>query len=110
MLENIEAIIGITIAAISIVATIITLWKGKKTKTLNNILSKIPEYINEAESIFGSGFGIAKLSYVTNKVQIDCVKSNIKISDSDIQSKIESTLSTPQSKTNNEIIRNDIKE
>lgn len=103
MLEQIETYIGIAVGIISIIGSIWLLFKNKKIKTVADITSKIPSYVSEAEEIFGTGTGAAKLSYVINKVQIDCVKASVKMTDTEIKAKVEEILATPQSKTTNEI-------
>lgn len=85
-------------AIITIITNVITLCKkNKKTKVLE-ILSNIPSYVSQAEQIFGSGNGQAKLQWVLTKVQIDSVKANVDISEEEATSQIESVLQTPQKK------------
>lgn len=85
-------------AVITIVANVITLCKKNKKAKVLEILSNIPNYVSQAEQIFGPGNGQAKLQWVLTKVQIDSVKANVDISEEEATSQIESVLQTPQKK------------
>lgn len=96
------ATIGTT--AISVITTILTIIANKsKTKSnklveLAKIAQKLPGYIQEAEQIFGGKTGTAKLAYVLNKVQIDCITKNIEYNEEQFKGEIENILSTPEKK------------
>lgn len=101
MIEQITTIISLAISAISIIAAIIqTIRKGKKSKTveLAKVVQKIPEFIKEAEEIIGNGKGIAKLSYVMNKIQLQCQLSGITYQEQAFKEEVEKILETPQKK------------
>lgn len=98
MIGGIATYVSIGITVIAVVVNIITLLSKNKKNTVLSIISKIANYVSEAESIFGSGNGQAKLNWVLTKVQIDAVKANVKIEDEAIIKQVENVLSTPQKK------------
>ena len=71
--------------------------KNKKAKILN-IFANVPSYVSQAEQIFGPGNGKAKLQWVITKIQIDCVKANVEISEDAAAKEVERVLETPQKK------------
>ncbi len=93
---------------VSIVFAIITRLQSKKNKETSvkledvlkedEILSFLPDYIAEAEKIFGSGNGKAKLDYVLNKVHICCLENSISFVKDYFSEKVEAILATPQKK------------
>lgn len=86
------------IAIGSIVTSILTTTgKSKKARALE-VLANVVTYVEQAEQIFGAGNGQAKLQWVLTKVQIDCVKNNVKLTDEEIAKQVESILSTPNKK------------
>lgn len=96
--EIISICVPAVVALASIIVNIVTLAKkGKKTSILS-ILAHVPDYVSQAESIFGAGNGQAKLQWVLTKVQIDAVKANADISDEQIKESVENVLATPQKK------------
>ena len=102
-LQTLFLIISCAISAIGILTTIFTTLskiKTKKSVKLAQILQSLPSYIQEAESIFGAGFGAAKLSYVLNKVNIDCLSQGLGFNSEQWTVEIEDILSTPQKKIN----------
>ena len=68
---------------------------------LSEIYNELPNYIKEAEELFGSGFGVAKMSYVLLKAQSKCLSYSLPYNEDIIKTKVESILSTPQSKKEN---------
>lgn len=103
MLERIITISSGAAAAITTIISILAnIKKNKKGKIvqLAKICQKISNYINEAEKIFGSGTGSAKLAYVLNKVQIECITNKVEYNEDQWKGEIERTLSTPQKKEN----------
>lgn len=100
--EIVSICIPALVALVSIIFNIITLSKKGKKATALSILSAIPDYVTQAESIFGAGNGQAKLQWVLTKVQIDAVKANINIEDSEIKARVESVMEAPQKKVTQE--------
>lgn len=98
MFEALQIGLSIGLAVVSIIVAFIGFIKNKKTQKVSAILAKIPNYIIEAETIFGGGTGKAKLAYVLNKIQVDCVKANINISEEVLTQQIENVMETPQKK------------
>ena len=90
----------IVTAATAIIATIQNKKKNKAQKKVEytKIIQKLPEFIKESEDIFGSGTGTAKMVYVLNKVEIECLKSGIKYLQVQFEEEIEKILTTPQKK------------
>ncbi len=90
--------------AVGIVGYVITIIinkkknKASKLVELAKIVQKLPEFIAEAEKIFGSGNGTAKLTYVLNKVQIECLKNKVEYNEEQFKGEIENILSTPEKK------------
>lgn len=98
--------ISIATTAIGIITTIISIITNKsKTKSqklveLAKIVQKLPGYIQEAETIFGAGTGTAKMAYVLNKVQLDCIQNKVEYNEEQFKGEIENILSTPKKKEN----------
>lgn len=96
--------ISIATTAIGIITTIISIITNKsKTKSqklveLAKIVQKLPGYIQEAETIFGAGTGTAKMAYVLNKVQLDCIQNKVDYNEKQFKGEIENILSTPKKK------------
>ena len=96
--------ISIATTAIGIITTIISIVTNKsKTKSqklveLAKIVQKLPGYIQEAETIFGARTGTAKMAYVLNKVQLDCIQNKVEFNEEQIKGEIENILSTPEKK------------
>ena len=103
-MENITFWTTIATTAISIIATIIgiikTISKNKSQKLveLAKIVQKLPGYITEAEKIFGDGTGTAKMAYVLNKVQLDCITNKVEYNEEQFKGEIENILTTPEKK------------
>lgn len=101
------ASIIITVAT-AIASAISSKKKSKQTEKANQkveyakIIQKLPEYIKEAETIFGSGNGTAKKIFVLNNIQIDCLKANIEYLQTEFEYEIEKILETPQKKEEGE--------
>ena len=83
---------------IATIATTIAKQKNTKSVKLAKILQALPSYIQEAESIFGARTGVAKLAYVLNKINIDCLSSGVAFNSEEWTVEIEDILSTPQKK------------
>lgn len=104
MTENITFWTTLASTAIGIIGYVISIILNKKKNKadklvdLAQIIEKLPEFITEAEKIFGSGNGTAKLAYVLNKVQIECLKNKIEYNEEEIRLKVEEILKTPQKK------------
>lgn len=95
-------VIGLVLSGVVAVGSIVTSIfttnkKNKKARTLE-ILANVTDYVKQAETIFGTGNGTAKLQWVLTKVQIDCVKNNLKITDEEISNEVEKVLETPEKK------------
>lgn len=99
--EIIGLVLPIAIAVASVISNIITLIKKNKKSTALSILASVPNYVAQAEQIFGKGNGQAKLQWVLTKIQIDAVRANLKISDEEVTEKVEEILETPE-KSNKE--------
>ena len=76
--------------------------KNQKFVELAKIVKKLPGYITESETIFGGGHGVAKISYVLNKVQMDCLRAKVEYNEEQFKGEIENILSTPQKKEKQE--------
>lgn len=106
----------IIVSTASLLITIATIviakvWgnKSSKTKTeakkkieITKIIQKLPEYINEAEKVLGTGTGLAKLNYVLNYIHVDCLDAGIEFLKDQWQYEVENILSTPQKKGDQE--------
>lgn len=62
------------------------------------IFQRIPEFISEAEDLFGSGNGKAKLAYVLNKLNISFLENGLVFDKTAATEQIENILATPQKK------------
>ncbi|UPW40907.1 hypothetical protein [Sigmofec virus UA08Rod_6125] len=87
-------------ATTTIIAIVKAKKENKKSKLvkLAKIVQQIPGLIAEAEQTLGSGTGKAKLRYVLNAIQIECLKAQIEYKEDEIKVEIENILSTPQKK------------
>lgn len=100
----VETIIQWSSVAITAVSIIIAVYKTIKTKNkqkiveLAKIVQTIPDIINEAEEVLGSGTGKAKLTYALNKLNIKCLQAGIEFDEQGLTEEIENVLSTPQKK------------
>lgn len=107
--EIITAGVSIIIAiATTIITTISSKKKNNQTANANKkveyakIIQKLPDYIKEAEEIFGNGNGTAKKIFVLNTIQVDCLKANIEYLQENFEFEIEKILETPQKKEQGE--------
>ena len=104
MTNDVNFWISIVTTAIGIITTIITIIinksksKSQKLVELAKIVQKLPGYIQEAETIFGTGTGTAKMAYVLNKVQLDCIQNKVEYSEEQFKGEIENILATPEKK------------
>lgn len=92
-------------AAVSLFAVIVRLvYDYKRNGTLSasvklaTIVQTLPALIVEAEKIFGSGNGAAKLAHVLNRVELSCLRSGVEFNADDFSYEVEKILSTPQKK------------
>lgn len=100
-LNGIIIIISTAVSIIGIVYSFIaTILKGKKSKLVRSaqILQELPTYITEAETIFGSKTGVAKLAYVLSKINIACIQEHLKFDEEAWKNQVEDILQTPQKK------------
>ena len=101
MLDKIEIWLPVITAAIGAITTIISIIasnkknKAQKLVELAKVVQKLPEYINEAETIFGTGTGTAKMAYVLNKVQMACMQNKVEYNENQFKVEIEKILATP---------------
>ena len=87
------------ITLVSIIASIIMLFQKKNKAAVLDIMSKIPGLISEAEKTFtGQKQGKARLSWVLSKLENECLRANVKLSEAELTEAIENTLETPQKK------------
>ena len=97
-LEEIGLTVSISATAISVITTVIATIKKEKTNKKNKLLeitNKIPGYVTEAEEIFGKGKGLAKMTYVLNLVQMDCLKANTEYNEEEVKEAVENVLQAP---------------
>ena len=99
---EISEIIGLCVssglALVAIIYNIIQLIRNDKQSKLSSIIANIPNYVAEAEKLFGGGTGASKLAWVLSKVQMDCLKARIDADDEYITQQIESVLNAPEKK------------
>lgn len=96
--EIVSLVCACVFAVVTIIVNIIALLKKNKKATVLQILSNVASYVSQAEQIFGSGNGPAKLQWVLTKIQIDSVKANVDISEDVAKEAIEAILQAPQKK------------
>ena len=102
-MENVTLWTTVASTAVGIIGYVISIIARKKNKSeklvdLAKIVQKLPEFITEAEKIFGAGNGTAKMAYVLNKVQIECLKNNVTYNEDQFKGEIENILTTPEKK------------
>ncbi len=98
-----------TVVGIILIATIVILCfildkKDKAKSLLYKLLRQIMIYVDEAEQMFGSGKGEAKLDYVLTKVKLDCATYKINITIPQVVDYIEQVLATPK-----QVVKSDTK-
>lgn len=106
-----QIIISLLITLASTITAVFGWLKARKLSGESNALSSVvmlsqvyddlPKYIEEAETLFGSGFGLAKMTYVLTKVQSQCLAYSLPYNEDIIKTKVENILATPQSKNEN---------
>ena len=62
------------------------------------VIAKIPQKIKESETIFKSGNGAGKLAWCVSQLMLDVVKNDLDITETELTTKIEEILDTPQKK------------
>lgn len=103
-MEFIKQYGGYILTIISIIITVISFIiknkSNKTTKKVFNILTFLPQFINEAEQVFQlvKLSGPEKLQFVTNQIRSLCCESGINYDGEFWVKKIEEYLSTPQKK------------
>lgn len=95
-------VIGLILIVSVVVLCIINEKKDKARELVYKLLRQVMVYVDEAEKMFGSGKGEAKLDYVMTKVQLDIANYKIKISLPSIIDYIEQVLSTPSTQPANQ--------
>ena len=107
MLDKIEIWLPVITAGIGAATTILSIVASKKKNKaqkfveLAKVVQKLPEYITEAEKIFGAGTGTAKMDYVLNKVQMACMQNNVEYNENQFKVEIEKILATPTTQKEN---------
>lgn len=84
-------------AVLTVASLIIAYIQTKKTgnkKGLLTLFAKIPTLVTEAEKIFGSGNGQAKLNYVLTELRVYAIENNIKADTDDLKAQVESVVTT----------------
>jgi len=91
-------VVGIITIGVIVVGCYALDRKDKAKERLMEVLTALAKYVEEAERLFGSGKGSAKLEYVIAKVQMECIEKHVKLSIDAIKDHIEQILSTPHKK------------
>lgn len=89
-------VVGIILIASIVILCFIVDKKDKAKSLLYKLLRQIMIYVDEAEQMFGTGKGEAKLDYVLTKVKLDCATYKINITIPQIVDYIEQVLATPR--------------
>lgn len=106
MVEYIKTALLILTIGSTAITTILTLFskgqinKKEKIVELAKIVQKLPEYIETAEQMFGSGKGKVKKQYVLNEVRNECLLNEVDFKSEEFSEEIEKILATPQKKEN----------
>lgn len=81
---------------LSITINVVIMIKNKKKITLTSILEMIPKYMEQAEKQFNTvcnpamkKTGSQKLSFVQDKIKIDCLSSGVKYNEDKVNEKVE---------------------
>lgn len=103
-----QYIIFIINGTVTLIAVIVALLKkkGSAKNSVLEIIEKIPEYIREAEALFGRKTGEAKLNYALSRIQLECLKTNLDYNEDYYIKNIENVLNTPQKEFKNETTSN----
>lgn len=75
-------------ALVCIISTLIAIRQGHKDKLKEIVKGNAPDYIQEAEKMFGSGKGVEKASYVLTKLTIDALTCHVKFKAGELESYI----------------------
>lgn len=107
IVQTIVAIAGYVATFVMALASIFAKKKDKgKRKVLEydnavrEVLDKVPEFVVEAEKIFGAGNGTAKLIFVKTRLQCEAISRGVVIDEDTLVDEIEKILATPQKKEN----------
>lgn len=95
-MQIIKLLIYFLCVLVSITLNVVIMIKNKKKITLTSILEMIPKYMEQAEQQFNSACnpamkktGAQKLSYVQDKIKIDCLSSGVKYNEDVVNNKVE---------------------
>lgn len=70
----------------------------KRLQATQEVIAKIPQKIKESETIFKGGNGAGKLAWCVSQLMLEVVKNDLDITETELTSKIEEILETPQKK------------
>lgn len=87
-------------AILTIASLVWAIIQAKRTgnkKGLLNMWALIPTLVAEAEQMFGSGNGVAKLNYVLTKLRIYALEHNVKADTEQMTQQVESVVATTKS-------------
>lgn len=104
----VQAIVTAVGYVTTIIITFATFWQKKTDKgkikvleydyKVNEVLSKTAGFVKQAEDIFGSGTGQAKLLFVKTQLHCEALRRGVEVDDEVIEKKIKEVLIAPQEK------------
>lgn len=95
MYNLIISIITTLLSVFLAVRNVLTANKSKRNTHLFEVVSKIPDFVTEAEQLFGAGMGSAKLSYVLRLIECACIQTGVAYDRSIFSAEVERVLHTP---------------
>lgn len=101
VIDIVSIVVGAIVLAGILFICVIVDHREKASIRLYRVLFNLSKYVEEAETMFASGQGEAKLKYVISQVKVDCINNKVKLTEEVIKSYIERILDTPRKKLSN---------
>lgn len=95
-----ETIVSIFLLLVSFVSTVATLCKARRSEARAEIVSKVPEIVDQIESVLPNGFGDVKLGLVLRQIEKLCRASRVPFDEVFMSKQVEKVLAAPTKKKN----------
>ena len=89
-----SVLLSALLTVVSLIWAIVQARRTGNKKGLLNLQALIPALVSEAEQMFGSGNGVAKLNYVLTKLRIYALEHNIRANTEEMTQQVESVVAT----------------
>lgn len=99
-LDKVLDFVAYLLAVVGSISGIVHSRKNKQSSALAQILSEVPSFIAQIESLFPVGAGAIKLAYVLNEIRKRCESAHIKFDKSYWTEEVEKVLASPTASIN----------